>query len=101
MGTAASYRCSSCGYEATSSTRDFDFGMFGTVMTALVCYEHGITAADTGFKVWDADWRPQVKDQYPCPECGSMSPRWDWQTCPNCRQGTMAIDPRRPLINWD
>jgi hypothetical protein len=80
MASAADYLCTSCCYRAREVTSDFDSGFLADVVTPIVCCNHRIVVAATGLKAWDKGWFSERKGEYPCPQCGSLSPTWDRTT---------------------
>ncbi|GEM_PF-2309685 len=88
MGTLNMYRCNGCG-ERFSAEGSFSLGWYGDVYAIVVCPEHGIGGADTGFK--SRDWASVEKQKiFPCRKCGTESPVWDAESCPKC--GSEAIE---------
>lgn len=83
MGITRRYKCSNCGHEF-EAVDDFDCGMSGHVVTPVVCAKHGIADAETGTMAWDDDGIMRSRGTFPCPECGTESPRWDRLSCPQC-----------------
>lgn len=82
-------------------TENFDFGMDGEVTTPVVCTKHGIKQAWIRINAMYPGWEHQLRESYQCPRCRKMSPVWDRETCPQCGEPAMVLDPDGGMMIWD
>lgn len=99
MGTAEGYLCEVCRHEFTATEAN-SYGLLGEVCTPVVCPDHGLVSVNVGLNLVRGEGKSAVlrKQEFPCPECGVLAPRWNGRCCPKCGSDRVSVN---AIICWD